>query len=979
VVAEQIDLRRREPARRKLIETAMPLDVVSRYAAREKSIRYGHPSTLHLWWSRKPLAAARAVLFAQLVDDPGARPDRFPTVAEQDAERDRLLDLVGRLAAWDAIGDPVLMAAARAEVAAAIGDGAIGDRGLPGDGDPQLGADVVAWDPFAGGGSIPLEAQRLGLPVVAGDLNPVAVLIERALLELPRRWRGRPPVTGDGNGRASCTGSPGGSGGEVGGAEVGGAEGLAADLRAFGTEVLVAATRQLRPLYPPLSWEGGEHEVAAYLWVRTVACGNPACPATVPMLSNPWLRRTSGREAWLRAGWDGGRLVFEVVHDPDAVVRAGRGAVFTCPACATPTTRDDVKGRALDGGLGRALRCVVPDTGGLRHFVVVDEGLVCPPVVVHPEGVASGDGGWGDDGDEDDDDGGDLAGLDLDLDPAVTNAPTYGVPTIGDLHLPRQRRALVVFARAVRQITGPVREAALAAGWTSADAEDYARDLTVLLGLVLGRLSNRMSTACIWNAHRGLVEQTFIQNNAIAFPWDFAEANPLSTGSGSWATQLELVARVVQRCDPAADSVVVQADARTAPPQLRDRRVVVSTDPPYFDYFLYSSLSDYFYVWLRRALRGVVPELFDTMRTPRADEIVVRREDGDGSGARFLEGLTAAMVTIARTASPDFPITVYYAYRSTRTTGSGPGAWEAFLSAVTSAGLMVTATWPIRTERTEGVKTGRNSLASSIVVVCRRRPADAPRADRRQLLTRLRVEVPAAVARLRACGTSPVDLAQAAIGPGMAVYSGYADVVDVDGRSMPVGVALELVNQVLDETLARAGADLDPASRFCLAWFEQYGFDHGPFGAADGLAKATGTAIAALGAGGLLHAAAGSVRLFAPAELGDSTGGFRAGGQGRVPVWEVVVRLAGRLAAHGTAQAAELLHRAGDSIDTVVYQDLAYTLYAVCGRCGWTAAGSHFNALGAAFPDLVELAWAIADPDRGPGPGAAGGGTGAVG
>jgi putative DNA methylase len=969
--------------RRKLIEVAMPLDVVGRHAAREKSIRHGHPSTLHLWWSRKPLAAARAVVFAQLVDDPGTRPDRFPTSVEQDAERQRLLGLVGRLAAWDATEDGPLMEAVRAEVASAVAGAAPG--GAPGGAGP-----VVVWDPFAGGGSIPLEAQRLGLPVVAGDLNPVAVLIERALLELPRRWWGRQAVTG-------------------GAGVSGGAGGLAADLRAFGAAVLATATRRLRPLYPRLHGDGGEHEVAAYLWVRTVPCGNPACPASVPMLSNPWLRRTVGREAWLRSGWDGARLRFEVVHDPHAVVRTGRGAVFTCVACGTPTTADDVKGRARDAGLGRALRCVVPDGTGARRFVVVDEAQLCP----WPGPGQGGTGAEGDDGGDEagldvaldggdeagldvaldgDDEAGldvapdwdDEAGLDVELDPAVTNAPTYGVPTIADLHLPRQRRALAVFAEAVRTGTGRIREAALAAGWSPSEADAYARDLTVLLGLVFGRLSNRMSTACIWNAHRGLVEQTFIQNNAIAFPWDFAEANPLSGGSGSWATQLELVARVVERSDPAADALVVQADARVAPPSLHGRRVVVSTDPPYFDYFLYSSLSDYFYVWLRRALRDVDPDLFTTIGTPRRDEIVARRADGDSSGARFLDGLTAALTTIARTASPDFPVTVYYAYRSTRAPGTGLGAWEAFLAAVRSAGLVVTATWPIRTERTAGVKTGRNSLASSIVVVCRPRPADAPRGDRRELITRLRAEIPAAVARLQACGTSPVDLAQAAVGPGMAVYTGYAEVIDVDGRPMPVGVALELVNQVLDEALARVGSDLDPPSRFCLAWFEQYGFEPGPFGAADGLAKVTGTVIAALAGRGLLQAGAGTVRLLAPGELAGGSGAGRSGegrsgegrsGEGRLPVWELVVRLAGRLAAGGTVAAADLLRSAGEQVDVGACRDLAYTLFTVCGRRGWTAVGGQVNALGTAFPELVDLARGAGDRDQG----RAGGDTGADG
>jgi putative DNA methylase len=888
--------------RRKLIETAMPVDVVSRHAAREKSIRYGHPSTLHLWWSRKPLAAARAVLFAQLVDDPAARPDRFPTVAQQDAERERLLDLVGRLAAWEATADPQLLAQARAEVADAVG-----------------AEDLVLWDPFAGGGSIPLEGQRLGVPVVAGDLNPVAVLLERALLELPRRWWGRPGITG---------------------APARGAQGLAMDLRAFGEQVLAEAAERLDPLYPPVGDGGIARVPLAYLWVRTVRCPNPGCGATVPMLSNPWLRRAADKPAWLQPRWDGARLHFAVVHDGEATVRSGRGAVFSCVACGTETTADDVKGLARDGGLRRALRCVVVDPGGGgRRFLTLDEAEVGPPDAdLSPE---PGDGT------------GDEAGLGLGvlLDPLVTNAPTYGAPTIGDLHLPRQRHALAVFAQTVRAATAAIRSAALAAGWTPADADDYARDVTVLLGLVVGRLSNRMSTACIWNAHRGLVEQTFIQNSAIAFPWDFAEANPLAGGSGSWATQLELAARVIERCDARADAVVVAGDARTPPAALAGRRVVVSTDPPYFDYFVYSSLSDYFYVWLRRALSGVVPELFTTEATPRAQEIVVRKADGDG-GQGFLAGLTAALTAIADAASPDFPMTVYYAYRSTRTTGGGLGAWEAFLGAVRAAGLVVTATWPIRTERTEGVKTGRNSVASSIVVVCRRRSLTAARADRGQLLARLRAELPAAVERLQAGGIAPVDLAQAALGPAMAVCTGYAELVDDAGHPLPDGAVLRLVNDVLDEALHGSGRELDPATRFCLAWCDRYGFDPGPIRATTELALHAGASLAGLRARGLLRDDGSGVRLTRPDELGP--------GDGAEPVWQTTLRLAAGLADGGTARAAAVLSPRGEGegtgADAAACRRVAYRLFELCLRRGTGPEAARFNALGAAFPQLLALA-----------------------
>jgi putative DNA methylase len=902
---------------RKLIETAFPVEVVGRHASREKSIRHGHPSTLHLWWSRKPLAAARAVLLAQLIDDPSARPDLFPQVEQQDAERARLLDLIGRTSAWEATADPLLMAGLRAELTRSCG--------------PDL---PLLWDPFAGGGSIPLEGQRLGLPVLSTDLNPVAVLLQRALLELPRRWRDRPAVSADQH-------RPGDR-----------AAGLAADLRHFGVRVAQRAAERLAPLYPPVVWAGAEYPVAAYLWVRTVPCGDPVCDATVPMLSNPWLSRRPGREAWLQPAWQQGRLSFRVMAGDTAQVRAGRGSVFGCLACGTLTAPDDVKSIAADRGLGRALRCVVPDAGANRPFLVLPESQVCPPVDEHP--VAGAGAGCFED---------------LPLDPAVSNAPSYGVRTLADLQLPRQRVAMAEFAAQVRAATAEVAEAAVRRGWPADQAEQYATDVTLLLGLVLGRLANRMSTACIWNAHRGLVEQTFIQNNAIAFPWDFAEANPLSAASGSWPSQLDWVARVIERCDPAADATVRLADARAVPalPAPADRAVLVSTDPPYFDYFLYSSLSDYFYAWLRPALHEVAPDLFAAAATPRAAEIVARSAPGPAAaadGAAFLEGLARSLARIASTASPDYPITFYYAYRAT-VGAAAATAWESFLAAVQAAGLVVTATWPIRTERTEGVKTGRNSLASSIVVVCRRRQPQAGELPLVDFIAGLRRVVPAAVERLQHHGIAPVDLDQAALGQGMALYTEHSRIVAPDG-SLPVRAAVGLVDQVVSEALAAQRLLLDRGSRGCLEWFERYGFGPGPaarFPVTDPAERAV------LASTGALDLTDDLARLLSPTELtrfrstsgaspGPSSGprpGGSFSGQPATDAWTAVLWLAGTLAADGAAAASGLAGQLAGRVDLARCQPLVYLLYRSCHRRNLPRLGAPFNGLGAAWRELVAI------------------------
>jgi putative DNA methylase len=744
---------------RKLIEYALPLAVLDREASREKSIRHGHPSTLHLWWSRKPLAAARCVLFAQLVDDPGDRPDLYPTGPEQEAARARLLDLCGRLAPWAVTAGSPALDEARAVLL------------------EQFGGDLpTAYDPFSGGGTIPLEAQRLGLPALGADLNPVAALLTLALVEAP----GRHVPT----------------------------DALAADIRRYGRQVLEIAGRTAARWYPPVRVDGAERAPLAYLWVRTCTC--VGCGATVPMLSNPWLDRKAGSEAWLEVSARNGGFAFAVTREGERPGRrVGRGPLFGCPTCGSLTSAAAVQGEARTRGLGVALRCVAVAGPGGREFAVVDPGAASPPV---PEP--------------------DVPALDQPIDPRASNAPTYGVATYRQLHLPRQRASLAAFAAAVRVMRPQIAADRRSAGDDEGAADAYARDVVLYLGLALGRLANRMSTACIWNAHLGLVEQTFIQNNALALPWDFAEANPFSTASGSWPSQLDWVARVVERLNPAATGRALRADAADVRPELAGASVVVCTDPPYYDYFAYSALSDYFHLWLREALGDAWPGWFAERRPPRTGEV------GPGGGAAFAASLGAILRRLREVADPALPITIFYGYRQT----SGP-AWEGFAHAVASAGLVVTATWPIRTERTEGVKTGRDSLSSSLVLVCRTRPGDAVTCTRAELLTELAEAMPRAVARLQAAGVAPADLAQAAVGPGLAAYTRHSAVLGEGGRVVGTGEAMDAVRAAYTAALDGQEAALGDRGSLVLTRYVQGGAPAGPGRLAGWLAEAGDAAL----------------------------------------------------------------------------------------------------------------------------------------
>ena len=729
---------------RKLIEYALPLAVLDREASREKSIRHGHPSTLHLWWSRKPLAAARCVLFAQLVDDPGDRPDLYPTAEEQDEARARLLDLCARLAPWEVTAGSPALDEAREVLREQYG------TALP-----------TAYDPFSGGGTIPLEAQRLGVPALGADLNPVAALLTLALVEAP----GRHVPT----------------------------DALAADIRRYGRQVLEQAAETAGDWYPPVRVDGTERAPVAYLWVRTCTCGG--CGATVPMLSNPWLARKSGREAWLEVSSGDDGFAFAVTREGERPGRRkGRGPAFGCPACGTETSAPAVQDEARHRGLGVALRCVVVDGSDGRTFALADPAAASPAV---PEPA--------------------VPALDQLIDPRASNAPTYGVATYRQLHLPRQRAALAVFAAAVRAARPQIAADRRSAGDDERTADAYARDVVLYLGLVLGRLANRMSTACVWNAHLGLVEQTFIQNNTLALPWDFAEANPFSTASGSWASQLDWVARVVERLAPGAPGWALRADAAAERPELAGASVVVCTDPPYYDYFAYSALSDYFHLWLREGLGDAWPESFGADRPPREGEV------GPGGADAFAASLGGILRRLREVADPALPLTIFYGYKQT----SGP-AWEGFADAVASAGLVVTATWPIRTERTEGVKTGRDSLSSSLVLVCRRRPEDAGSCTLDGLLRELAEVMPPAVARLQAAGVAPADLAQAAIGPGLAAVTRHAAVLGDGGRVVGTGEAMDAVRGAYEAALDAQAAALGPAGAAVLAGYAGGGAPAGP-------------------------------------------------------------------------------------------------------------------------------------------------------
>ena len=879
-------------SRKKLIEVALPLEAINTASAREKSIRHGHPSTLHLWWARRPLAAARAVLFAQMVDDPSSRPELFPTEETQSQERQRLFRIIEELVKWENTTNETVLEPAREEIRKSW------RRTCEDNKDHPMAAELfnpdklpAFHDPFAGGGAIPLEAQRLGLEAHASDLNPVAVLINKAMIEIPPRFAGMSPVNPEAQqGKASTN------------ATWSGAYGLAEDVRYYGKWMRDEAEKRIGHLYPKVrvtegmvrerpdlkQYEGRELTVIAWLWARTVKSPNPAfADVDVPLASTFVLSTKKGKEAYVQPVIEDGDYRFTVkAGTPPESAKNGTksgssGSPFLCLMSGVPMPFDFLRSEAKAGRMDARLMVVVAEGDRSRVYVEPTEEQENIALGAMPK---------------------DTPETDLPERALGFRVQEYGMTKWRDLFTDRQLVALTTFSDLVVEARDRIHADAVSAGIADdgaplqdggTGAKSYAEAVGVYLAFALSRAADRGSTICSWDSSPKMeaLRNTF-GRQAIPMVWDFAEGNPFSESSGNWLNNIDWCAKASINLPCAAQGESSQVDAMN---QSTTRDKVVSTDPPYYDNIGYADLSDFFYVWLRRSLRPVFPDLFATLAVPKAEELVAtphRHGSIERADAFFLDGMTRAMRCLAEQAHFGFPVTVYYAFKQSESrgdTGVASTGWETFLGAVDNAGLAATGTWPMRTElgnRMIGNKT--NSLASSIILVCRPRVANAPVATRREFVDALRSELPEALRQMQSGNVAPVDLAQAAIGPGMAVFTRYAQVLDASGTAGTIREALSLINQTLDEVLAKQEGDFDADTRWALAWFEQSGFAEGEFGVAETLSTAKNTSVLGMVDAGILHAGAGKVRLLRPQELAEDWDPER---DSRQSAWETVHQL----------------------------------------------------------------------------------------
>lgn len=900
--------------KKKLIEVALPLEAINAESAREKSIRHGHPSTLHLWWARRPLATARAVIWSSLVDDPSSHPEQFPTEEAQQRERERLFGILTRLVKWENSNDEAILAEARAEIMKST------DNNPP-----------ALLDPFAGGGAIPLEAQRLGLEAHAHDLNPVAVMINKAMIEIPPKFANMRPVNPESRHQFGSSAAPKG------------AAGLAEDVRYYGEWMKLEAYKRIGHLYPKAKLaDGSEATVIAWIWARTVKCPNPACGCEMPLVRSFTLSKKKGNEAYIVPAFYDGTLSCSIKmgkHTETGTV-SRKGAV--CPACGSSVEFPYIRNEGKAGHMGSRLMAIVAEGKSGRVYLPADGYHSAVADLPRPD---------------------DFPDAALPTNPRDFKTPNYGMANYADLFTNRQLTALTTFSALVGEAQKKAEADAVAAGMFNdhialaeggTGARAYGEAVGVYLAFVVDKMTDYHSSICSWNSAGEKMRNVF-GRQAIPMVWDYAEANPFCSSSGSYNNMLEWVFKSILNFPNSADKgTAKQFDAQS---DNGLRNIMVSTDPPYYDNIGYADLSDFFYVWMRQALKETYPKVFRTMLVPKTEELVATpyRFAGSVEKARdfFEDGMFNTCCRLYQYAREDVPVTIYYAFKQSETDEDDSTAstgWETMLSAIIRAGFAITGTWPMRTEMAvRQIASGTNALASSIVLVCRKRPHDARSVTRREFINALHREMRPALEKLQSANIAPVDLAQSAIGPGIGVYSRYKSVLEADGKPMSVRAALQIINQELDSFYNEQEGELDRESRFCVELFSQYAFNNIRFGDADILARAKNTSVQALADRGVMMAAKGQVRLLTREEIPEKVN------TAEDCTWLLTQQLARAMEKGGVKECAQIVMNIFGSNGENA-KALAYRLYTICERKNWAQEGYAYNNLVVAWPDIQSMA-----------------------
>ncbi|MDP0561243.1 MAG: DUF1156 domain-containing protein [Candidatus Endonucleobacter sp. (ex Gigantidas childressi)] len=931
---------------KKLIEVALPLDDINVAAAREKSIRHGHPSTLHLWWARRPLAAARAVIFAQMVNDPGYQQDAGfkygVNKKEAEVKREKLFQIIRDLVKWENTNNEKVLNSAREAIKESWRETCYLNRKHPQAEELFNPEKLPAFhDPFAGGGAIPLEAQRLGLESYASDLNPVAVMINKAMIEIPPKFAGQAPVgpipESDKTSKKKSTKDML--------EDWSGAKGLAEDVRRYGHWMREEAFKRIGHLYPKVKitdemiaerpdlkpYAGEELTVIAWLWARTVKSPNPAYNhVDVPLVSTFFVSSKKGKEHFVEPEIENDVYRFKVKSGKpskgaEAGTTAGKRKGFVCLMSGTPLDYKYIRDEGTQGRMGQNLMVVVAEGKSGRVYLsptkeIADIAEQAKPTW-KPETPMHGK--------------------------CRVNVSNYGLDVYGDLFTQRQLVALTTFSDLVQEARNKAINDSKVVASTPMNSEEYGNAISIYLAFIVEQVANHSSTICGWNSANTQMRSVFARQ-ALPMSWDYAECNVFSNSSGSFNNLFERMIKGFVALGNGLPGVAQQADAAC---QAISQDKVVSTDPPYYDNIGYADLSDFFYVWMRRSLKSLYPDLFATLAVPKAEELVAtpyRHGNKEKADSFFLDGMTQAIHNMSEKGHPAFPVTIYYAFKQSETKEGSTSntGWDTFLEAVIKAGFSIDGTWPVRTEKQGRViGNGANALASSVVLVCRKRQIEADSISRREFQRELRDQMPDALEAMIGGETgvtpiAPVDLAQAAIGPGMAIYSKYAAVLNQDGSKMSVHDALILINRAITDYLNPDSGNFDADTLFCDDWFSQYGWGEGQFGEADTLARAKGTSVDGVRDAGVIEAGGGKVRLLKWSEYPQD---WDPETDTRTPIWEACHQMIRVLNQQGESEAGSLLARMPERGEPI--RQLAYHLYTLCERKKWAIEARAYNEL----------------------------------
>lgn len=903
-------------ANKKLIEVALPLEKINDASAREKSIRHGHPSTLHLWWARRPLAAARAVIWSSLVDDPSAHPEKFPTEEDQNKERKRLFKILEDLVVWENSNNKDVLNAAKGEILKSTNSNP-----------PAL------LDPFAGGGAIPLEAQRLGLEAHAHDLNPVAVMINKAMIEIPPRFINKQPVNPE------CEKFISGM--------YAGMSGFAEDVAYYGKWMKKQAYKRIGHHYPTVCVSQSKDKETAtvftWIWARTTLCPNPACGCEIPLVGSYELSIKKGNETWIKPEKDGKKIKFTVQKGkcPKEYkeFKLGRAAIFKCPWCGEITTDEYVKHMGKEGKIHSQLMAIVAE--GKRGRIYLNPSVEHVLASQIEENIAAPSG-------------------EMPNNPRWFSPPAFGMKTYESLFTQRQLLMFSTFSELMQEVREKAEQDAIQAGMQNdhiklkdggRGALAYSEAISVYLAFAIDKMLDYHSTLTSWHMTRESIANA-LRRQALPMVWDYTEVNPFCNSAGSFSNMLGRIVDNIKLFNSDNEGKVEQFDAQS---DCGLRNIMVSTDPPYYDNIGYADLSDYFYIWLRKNLDTVYPNLFKTLMVPKAEELVATPYHFDGSSERakvfFEDGMLQACRQIYKYTSEDIPVTIYYAYKQSSSDNTTSGkktastGWETMLTSIIEAGFTITGTWPIRTELVTALKGHINALASSIVLVCRKRSENAPQTTKKNLVNALRRELRPALKKLQDSNIAPVDLAQSAIGPGMGVFSQYKRVLEADGTPMSVRSALQIINEEIDLYFNEQIGSMDTASRFCVDLYTQCAYNDIKYGEAEVLANAKGTSIPMMASHGVLYAKAGVVHL----EERDSLPEKVDSNEGNI--WMLTQQLTRAMATGGVENCAQIVFNMfGSNAENA--KDLAYRLYTIAERKGWANEAYAYNALVVAWPDI---------------------------